>query len=73
LTMEKRLSKDEVILLIARLMNGEGTEKEADEMISVLKQHVPDPNVSNLIFWSDEEYTPEEIYEKAMSYKPIQL
>lgn len=71
--MEKRLSKAEVILLIARLMNGEGTEQEADEMISVLKQHVPDPHVSDLIFWSDEEYTPEEIYEKAMSYKPIQL
>lgn len=71
--MENPLRKDEVISLITKIMNSEGTETEIDEMISELKRNVPDPHVTNLIFWSEEEYSPEEIYEKAMSYKPIEL
>ncbi|GIP24392.1 MULTISPECIES: bacteriocin immunity protein [Paenibacillus] len=71
--MNKQLSRDELIILVRKIMNCEGTEHEIDEMMNLLVRNVPDPNVSNLIFWSDIEYSPEEIVDKAMSYKPIIL
>ncbi|WP_195575577.1 bacteriocin immunity protein [Paenibacillus sp. 1001270B_150601_E10] len=69
--MNKPLSRDELIILVRKIMNCEGSEHEIDEMINLLERNVPDPHVSDLIFWSDIEYSPEEIVDKAMSYKPI--
>ncbi|MFD0713195.1 hypothetical protein [Paenibacillus sp. GCM10027626] len=54
-------------------MNIEGTEEEIDRMIELLEQSVPHPEVSDLIFWNEIELTPEQVVEKALSYKPIQL
>ena len=45
--------------------------KEIDELLNILKKNVPDPAVSDLIYWDD--LSPEEIIDKALSYKPIQL
>lgn len=53
-------------------MKCDGTEEEIDEMIKLLEKNVPDPGVSDLIFWG-EERTPQEIVEIALSYKPILL
>ena len=39
--------------------------------MDILKQNVPDPDVSDLIYWND--LTPEEIVDRALRYKPIQL
>ena len=66
-----KLNKEQVISLIEKIQNSEETEQEVDDMIELLKKNVLDPNVSNLIFWSEEEYSAEQIYEMAMSYKPI--
>jgi hypothetical protein len=41
--------------------------------MTLLEENVPDPEVSNLIYWNDEELTAEKIVDKALSYKPIQL
>ncbi|MGN7358472.1 bacteriocin immunity protein [Paenibacillus sp. SAF-054] len=71
--MNKPLSRDELIILVSKIMSGEGSEPEIDEMLDLLERNVPDPHVSDLIFWSDIEYSPEEIVDKAMSYKPIIL
>lgn len=40
-------------------------------MLELLKKNVPDPRISNYIFY--DELTPEQIVDKALSYKPIQL
>ncbi|MCQ4088409.1 hypothetical protein [Saccharibacillus sp. JS10] len=69
--MNMKLNKEQVISLIEKIQNSEGTEQEIDDKIELLKKNVPDPNVSNLIFWSEEGYSAEQIYEMAMSYKPI--
>ncbi|KJB86256.1 hypothetical protein AZ66_19870 [Paenibacillus sp. E194] len=69
----KKLSRDELIILVRKIMKCEGSEQEIDEMMNLLESNVPDPQVSDLIFWSDIEYSPEEIVDKAMSYKPIIL
>lgn len=47
------------------------SEAEADRDIMLLEKGVLDPNISDYIFW--DELTPEEIADKALSYKPIQL
>ena len=64
--------KKEITELVQQIINAEGkTEREIDELIDLLHLKVPHPAVSDLIFHDD--LTVEEIVEKAMSYKPIQL
>jgi len=67
------LSKKELVELVDKIMQGEGTEEEIDEMINLLEKNVPHPEVSHLIFWPEKELTPEEIVEEALNYKPILL
>ena len=47
------------------------SEAEADGDILLLEKGVLDPEISNYIFWDN--LTPEEIADKALSYKPIRL
>lgn len=42
-------------------------------MIEVVERNVPHPEVSDLIYWNDEDFTPEQIVDIALAYKPIQL
>jgi hypothetical protein len=65
------MTREELIELVKKIMTVQGTEEEIDKMIEVLKKNVPDPRVSNYIFYA--EMTPEQIVDKALSYKPIQL
>lgn len=67
------LSKKELLELVEKIMQADGSEQEIDEMIDVLERNVPHPQVSDLIFWNEKELTPEEIIEEAMNYKPITL
>ena len=54
-------------------MNVEGTEEEIDDMIDILKSSVPHPEVSDLIYWNENDLTADQIVEQALNYKPIQL
>ncbi|GED72993.1 hypothetical protein BRE01_66950 [Brevibacillus reuszeri] len=69
----KQLSKEDLIELVGKIMNVEGSEEEIDRMIEILKQSVPHPEVSDHIFWNENDLTPEQVVEQALSYKPIQL
>lgn len=71
--MEKQLTEDQLIELVRKIKNCEGTEEEIDEWQLLLQRNVPDPEMSDLIFYSDENLSPEEIVERAMSYRPIPL
>ncbi len=42
-------------------------------MLNQLERSVPDPNVSDLIYYSDPELTPEQVVEAALRYKPFAL
>ena len=78
----KDLSREELIKLVERISLAEGTEKELESMMALFDANVPHPNGSNLIFYP-EDYnartfvtssynpTPEEIVEKALSYRPL--
>ncbi|MCI8790427.1 MAG: hypothetical protein HFH92_15290 [Lachnospiraceae bacterium] len=66
------LSKDEIINLIDEITKcGNKSEEEIDGLIEKLEQGVLDPQISDYIFWS--EMSPEEIADKALRYKPIEL
>lgn len=71
--MEGQLTKDQLIELVRKIKNCEGTEEEIDEWQLLLQRNVPDPEVSDLIFYSDEDLSPEEIVGRAMNYRPIPL
>ena len=67
-----RLSREEIIDIINEILDVENhTESEIDELVIKLKAGVTDPNITNYIFY--DELTPEEIADKALSYKPICL
>lgn len=71
--MSKKLTREELIDLVNKIIECEGSEEEIDEMIEVVKRNVPYPDISDLIYWSEDELTPEQIIDKALNYKPIQL
>lgn len=69
--------------LVRKLMNGTLDDEEGDEAMRELMNVVPDPHVSDLIFWPDThrlsktydtaDLTPELIVDLACQYRPIQL
>ncbi len=71
--MADKLTREELIKLVERMCNGEGSDDEIGEWIEILERNVPDPNVSDLVYWNNEGLTPEQIIDRAMSYKPIIL
>lgn len=63
------LTREEMIDIVSKLQNGGyGSAEEADRS---LKRGVTDPHITDYIFFDD--LTPEEVADKALSYKPIML
>lgn len=71
--MLKKLTREELTNLVNKIVECEGSEEEIDEMIEIVKRNVPHPEISDLIYWNEEELTPEQIVDKALNYKPIEL
>lgn len=69
--MKKKMNRDELIELVGKIMNCDGSEQEIDEMTCLLTQNIIDPQVTNYIYF--ENLTPEQVVDNALSYKPIQL
>jgi Colicin immunity protein / pyocin immunity protein len=68
------VTRDELVVMVSKIIACEGSEQELDEMILTFAQHVPHPAASSLIFHPARKgATPEEIVEQAISYKPIRL
>lgn len=65
-------TREQIIETVKRIQACKyASEAEADGDILLLEKGVLDPEISNYIFWDN--LTPEEIADKALSYKPIQL
>ncbi len=69
--MNRKMSRNELIELVKKIIDCEGTEEEIDKMILKLEQNVIDPYISDYIYYDD--LTPEQIIDKALAYKPIFL
>ena len=65
-------SKEELIDVVRKLIHVEFSEEEESEVLSVLEKSVPHfKELMKLIYWNDQELTPEEIVEKALRYEPV--
>jgi hypothetical protein len=78
--MREALNKQQLIILVQEIMQGKGDEQQIAEWGDLIDRSTPCPwgYVFDLIFYPhlhDLGSTPtaEEIVEKALSYKPIQL
>lgn len=78
--MSERLDRDQLVQLVERIRQSEGTEDEMDQWLALIEQSVPAPlgYVTDLIFWPNsygkaEEPNSTEIVDKALSYKPLCL
>lgn len=70
--MIKKLNKEELIELVKLICNANfDNEHEYDYALELFMINVPDPEASDLIFYHKPKLTPEEIVEKALSYKPL--
>lgn len=67
--MIKKLSKDELVELVNKICNPKLSDEEVSEYIEILEENVPHPAPSDLIFWNDEDLSPEEVVEIALAYK----
>ncbi|WP_019423951.1 hypothetical protein [Paenibacillus sp. OSY-SE] len=68
---EPKLNREQLIELTAQILACEGTEAEIDHKVNQLADNVPHPEVTDLIFWSDEGYSAEQIVDMALAYRPI--
>lgn len=78
------MTREELIELGNKIVNGEGSEAEIDEMMEVFSQNVPHPDGANLFFYPENynarkddisNYSPsvEEVVDKALNYKVFRL
>ncbi|MFB6505321.1 MULTISPECIES: bacteriocin immunity protein [unclassified Streptomyces] len=67
------MRRDDLVQLVVEIMEARGTEEEIDRALDRLRAQVPDPNVSDLIYWSDPPLSPEQVVEAALAYRPISL
>jgi hypothetical protein len=68
--MQPKLTKEELLNLVRRLMAGEGSDDEASEWMKSLVENTGCPLISDYIFYPEEDLTAEEILDKAFAYKP---
>lgn len=69
------LNREELILLAGRIIKAEGeTEEENDSLLDQFLDNVPDPNAADYFYdTAYEDLSAEDIVDKALAYKPIQL
>ena len=74
----KKLNKPELIELVKQILNPNNGDIKRSKLLEFLEENVSHPAISDLIFWPQDNDlglnpTIEEIVDKALSYKPIQL
>ncbi|MFF9135896.1 hypothetical protein ACF1AY_38800 [Streptomyces sp. NPDC014776] len=76
--MVMSLTREQLVDLVNRIMDAEGTEDDDDQLIEILEANVVHPRVLNLIYHPEVEglregATAEQIVDAALTYKPIAL
>lgn len=65
-------SRDELLVIIAKLIAGDGNEAQTDEWLRVIAANVPMPYplLTGLIFHPETTATPESVLDLALAYEP---
>ncbi len=67
------MNKEELIELVRKIIEVEGTEEEIDTYTDMVSKAVPHPEWTDLIYYDDRKLTPDQVVEEALAYKPLQL
>ena len=67
------MSKEDLVRLVTKIMNTEGSEAEIDEYVGIVNREVPHPEWMTLAFYDDRNLTPQQVVEEALAYKPLQV
>ncbi|AYV70482.1 bacteriocin immunity protein [Bacillus sp. PK3-056] len=67
--MYQKLTVKELVELVNKIYNPMLSDEEVSEYIEILEENVLHPAPSDLIFWNDEDLSPEEVVEIALAYK----
>ncbi len=70
--MPEKLNREELIDLVTKIIDADGTEEEVSDWIDLFQDNVPYPGASDLIFWpkDNRRVTPEEVVDEALAYRP---
>lgn len=63
------LSREDLILLVQQIHSGELPPGQSDDIVALLEQSVPHPDVMDLV--ADPELSAEEVVDLAMGYNPL--
>ncbi|MGE6406099.1 bacteriocin immunity protein [Bacillus velezensis] len=63
------LTKEELISLVKEIMNPPLDDEKVSEYLALLEKNVPHLAPSDLIFWSNENYTAEQVVRIVLNYK----
>lgn len=68
------MKREELIILVEKIIKAEGTEEEVINNMLLFNANVPDPEAANYLVKKEyDDWTAEQIVDKALSYRPIQL
>lgn len=65
------MERAQLLTLLKRLMQDRLPEEEQDALLELLTRETGHPNLSDLIYF--ENLSPEEVLERALAYRPIEL
>ncbi|MEU6554899.1 bacteriocin immunity protein [Streptomyces sp. NPDC046915] len=68
-----RKTREELVHIVQQLIDATLPEDEEDRLLEELKESVPHPRVSDLIYYSDPALTAEDVVDQALAYRPIEL
>lgn len=71
---DRRMDRNELIKLVERIQSVTDSEEEIDNMIDVFLKNVSDPRALEYLHGKEyEDWTPEQIVDKVLNYKPFYL
>ncbi|KUM77582.1 hypothetical protein AQI84_11100 [Streptomyces griseorubiginosus] len=59
--------------MVQLLIDADLPEEEEDQIVEELKANVLHPRVTDLIYYNSPKLTAEEVVDKALAYRPIEL
>lgn len=71
--MSDQLSREELVDLVRRIVDMEGTADQREQWVVLFNDSVAHPAGSDLIFRAGRQLSPEEVVDEALSYRPSAL
>ncbi|MFF1718901.1 bacteriocin immunity protein [Streptomyces sviceus] len=66
-------TREELVRMVQLLIDADLPEEEEDQIVAELKSSVLHPRVTDLIYYNTPKLTAEEVVERALAYRPIEL